>query len=74
MVIALAVRNSWNVYQLDVKSIFLYGELKEAIFVEQPHNKKGQEYKAYKLKKALYGLKQAPCAWYSRIEAHFFKE
>ena len=36
--------------------------------------KKGQEYKAYKLKKALYGLKQAPRAWQSRIEAHFFKE
>jgi len=28
----------------------------------------------YKLKKALYGLKQAPCAWYSKIEAHFFKD
>ena len=42
MIIDLAARNSWNVYQLDVKSAFLYGELKEAVFVEQP---KGYEKK-----------------------------
>uniref|UniRef100_A0A2N9FP23 Integrase catalytic domain-containing protein n=1 Tax=Fagus sylvatica TaxID=28930 RepID=A0A2N9FP23_FAGSY len=76
MVIALAARNSWSVFQLDVKSAFLHGELNEAVFVEQPqgYEKKGEEYKVYKLKKALYGLKQAPRAWYSRIEAYFVKE
>ena len=64
MIIDLTARNSWNVYQLDVKSAFLYGELKEAVFVEQPQGeKKGQEYNVYKLKKTLYGLKQAPHAW-----------
>ncbi|XP_073291061.1 uncharacterized protein [Primulina huaijiensis] len=48
----------------------------ELLFVEQPHGyeKKGEEYKVYKLKKALYGLKQAPRAWYSQIEAYFVKE
>lgn len=76
MVIALAARNSWSVYQLDVKSAFLHGELNESVFVEQPqgYEKKGEEYKVYRLKKALYGLKQAPRAWYSRIEAYFIKE
>jgi transposase InsO family protein len=76
MVIALVARNSWSVFQLDVKSAFLHGELNEAVFVEQPqgYEKKGEEYKVYKLKKALYGLKQAPRAWYSRIEAYFVKE
>jgi len=76
MIIALAARNSWSMYQLDVKSAFLHGELNEAVFVEQPqgYEKKGEEYKVYKLKKALYGLKQAPRAWYSRIEAYFIKE
>jgi hypothetical protein len=70
MVIALAARNSWSVYQLDVKSAFLHGELNEAVFVEQPqgYEKKGEEYKVYKLKKTLYGLKQAP------REAYFVKE
>ena len=76
MIIALVARNSWSVYQLDVKSAFLHGELNEAVFVKQPqdYEKKGEEYKVYKLKKALYGLKQAPCAWYSWIEAYFVKE
>ena len=36
MIIVLAARNSWNVYQLDMKNTFLYRELKEAVFVEQP--------------------------------------
>ncbi|WJZ94710.1 hypothetical protein VitviT2T_013543 [Vitis vinifera] len=76
MVIALAARNGWSVYQLDVKSAFLHGELNEVVFIEQPqgYEKKGEEHKVYKLKKALYGLKQAPRAWYSRIEAYFIKE
>jgi hypothetical protein len=76
MVIALAARHGWNVYQLDVKSVFLYGKLNEVVFVEQPrgYEKKGEEHKVYRLKKALYGLKQAPRAWYSRIETYFVKE
>ena len=36
MIIVLAVQNSWNVYQLDVKNAFLYEELKEVVFVEEP--------------------------------------
>lgn len=76
MVIALAAQKGWNIYQLDVKSAFLHGELNEAVFVEQPQGyvRKGDESKVYKLKKALYGLKQAPRAWYSRIEAYFIRE
>jgi len=76
MVIALAAQKGWSVYQLDVKSAFLYGELNEEVFVDQPQGyvKKGDKLKVYKLKRALYGLKQAPRAWYSRIEAYFTKE
>jgi hypothetical protein len=75
LVIALAAQNQWNIYQLDVKSAFLHGELHEEVFIEQPQGyvHKGNEQKVYKLKKALYGLKQAPRAWYSRIEAYFVK-
>ena len=76
LVVALAAQRGWAIYQLDVKSAFLYGELNEEVFVEQPYGyvQKGHEHKVYKLKKALYGLKQAPRAWYSRIETYFLKE
>ena len=76
LILAMAAHHSWNVYQLDVNSAFLHGELEENVFIEQPKGfvKKGEEDKVLKLRKALYGLKQAPRAWYSRIEAYFVKE
>ncbi|GLU09096.1 hypothetical protein SLE2022_259720 [Rubroshorea leprosula] len=76
LVISLAAQNSWPVFQLDVKSAFLHGDLDEQVFIAQPpgYVKAGNEHKVYKLKRALYGLKQAPRAWYSRIEAYFLKE
>ncbi|CAL9004184.1 unnamed protein product, partial [Prunus brigantina] len=76
MIIALAAQKNWTIFQLDVKSAFLHGELSEDVYVEQPrgYEKKGSEHLVYKLHKALYGLKQAPRAWFSRIEAHFIGE
>ena len=76
IVISLAAQKAWVIYQLDVKSAFLHGEITEEVFVEQPpgYEQKGHESKVYRLKKALYGLKQAPRAWYSRIETYFIKE
>jgi hypothetical protein len=64
------------VFQLDVKSAFLHGELNETVYVEQPlgYVKKGSESKVYRLHKALYGLKRAPRAWYSKIEQYFLNE
>eukprot|EP00253_Pinus_taeda_P008063 PITA_08063 len=71
-VLSIAAQNKWKVYQMDVKSAFLNGVLKEEVYVEQPlgYEKKGEEHKVCKLKKALYGLKQAPRAWYSRIDSY----
>ncbi|CAL9014135.1 unnamed protein product [Prunus brigantina] len=61
VILSLAARNGWTIYQLDVKSAFLHGELNEEVFVAQPsgYEQKGHEHKVYKLKKALYDLKQA---------------
>jgi hypothetical protein len=74
-VIALAASKGWCIFQLDVKSAFLHGDLTEDIYVEQPLGyQKGDKNKVYKLRKALYGLKQAPRAWYSKIESYFTLE
>ncbi|KAL0433701.1 UNVERIFIED_CONTAM: Retrovirus-related Pol polyprotein from transposon RE1 [Sesamum latifolium] len=64
LVLAFTAQRGWTIYQLDVKSTFLHGELTESVFVEQPRGyiQRGKEGKVYKLKKALYGLKQAPRA------------
>lgn len=76
IILALAAQNRWTVYQLDIKSAFLHGELSEEVYVEQPKGyvQKDDFQKVYKLKKALYGLKQAPRAWFSCVEAHFMNE
>eukprot|EP00253_Pinus_taeda_P021950 PITA_21950 len=61
---SIAAQQKWKIYQMDVKSAFLNGVLKEEVYVEQPpgYEVEGQEHKVYKLKKALYGLKEAPRA------------
>lgn len=76
VILAIVAQFSWEVFQLDVKSAFLHGELNEHVFVLQPEGfiRKGEEEKVYRLKKALYGLKQAPRAWYNKIEAYFAQE
>ncbi|KAK9111245.1 hypothetical protein Scep_018764 [Stephania cephalantha] len=74
LILALAAQLQWMVYQFDVKSAFLNGELHEEVYVAQPEGfEKGNETKVYKLRKALYGLKQAPRAWYSKIDGYLQK-
>nr|GEV71173.1 hypothetical protein [Tanacetum cinerariifolium] len=57
------------VYQMDVKSAFLYGTIKEEVYVCQPLGFEDPNYpdKVYKVVKALYGLHQAPRAWYETL-------
>jgi hypothetical protein len=61
-----ATYHGFKLYQMDVKSAFLNGPIKEEVYVEQPPGFEDSEYPnhVYKLSKALYGLKQAPRAWY----------
>nr|GEV54641.1 retrovirus-related Pol polyprotein from transposon TNT 1-94 [Tanacetum cinerariifolium] len=67
--IAYAAHKSFTVYQMDVKTIFLYGPLKEEVYVNQPDGFVDPYHpdEVYRLKKALYGLKQAPRAWYDEL-------
>ncbi|KAL0402256.1 UNVERIFIED_CONTAM: Retrovirus-related Pol polyprotein from transposon TNT 1-94 [Sesamum latifolium] len=74
-VLAILAQLELQVYQLDVKSVFLNGEIEEEVYVEQPEGfiVKGKEDKVCRLKKALYGLKQAPRAWNSKINSYFIE-
>ena len=60
---------------MDVKIIFLNGDLKEDVYMDQPEGFaiKGQEQKVCELVKYLYGLKQAPQAWYEKLIEHILK-
>nr|KYP55961.1 Retrovirus-related Pol polyprotein from transposon TNT 1-94 [Cajanus cajan] len=64
LLISLAAQKQWPILQMDVKSAFLNGVLKEEVYVEQPlgYMKRGDEKKVLRLRKSLYGLKQAPRA------------
>ncbi|GJZ31780.1 retrovirus-related pol polyprotein from transposon TNT 1-94 [Tanacetum coccineum] len=67
--IANAASKNMIIYQMDVKTAFLNGELKEEVYVSQPEGfiDPGHPTHVYRLKKALYGLKQALRAWYNTL-------
>nr|GEZ90056.1 retrovirus-related Pol polyprotein from transposon TNT 1-94 [Tanacetum cinerariifolium] len=78
--LAYAAHKSFTVFQMDVKTAFLHGSLKEDVYVCQPEGFIDADHPShvYKLKKALYGLKQAPKAWYDELSTfllqnNFFK-
>nr|GEU35697.1 pentatricopeptide repeat-containing protein At1g80270, mitochondrial-like [Tanacetum cinerariifolium] len=62
--LAYASFNDFMVYQIDMKSAFLYGKIEEEVYVFQPLGFKNLDFpdKVYKVEKALYGLHQAPRA------------
>nr|GEX19169.1 hypothetical protein [Tanacetum cinerariifolium] len=67
--LAYAAHKGFTVYQMDVKTAFLHGSLKEDVYVCQPEGFIDADHPihVYKLKKVLYGLKQAPRAWYDEL-------
>ncbi|GKA36606.1 retrovirus-related pol polyprotein from transposon TNT 1-94 [Tanacetum coccineum] len=80
MFVAYAAHKNFTIFQMDVKTTFLNGPLKEEVYVSQPDDFVDPDFPdhVYRLKKALYGLKQAPKVWYDKlssflIEYHFTK-
>nr|GEZ05048.1 putative ribonuclease H-like domain-containing protein [Tanacetum cinerariifolium] len=74
--LAYAAHKNMVVYQMDVKTAFLNGNLREEVYVSQsdgfvdPNNPNH----VYKLKKALYGMKQAPRAWYDTLSSFLLSQ
>nr|GEW55796.1 retrovirus-related Pol polyprotein from transposon TNT 1-94 [Tanacetum cinerariifolium] len=64
-----AASKNMTIYQMDVKTTFLNGELNKKVYVSQPEGFVDPYHPThvYRLKKALYGLKQAPRAWYGTL-------
>ncbi|GKC03837.1 retrovirus-related pol polyprotein from transposon TNT 1-94 [Tanacetum coccineum] len=67
--VAYAAHKSFPIYQMDIKTAFLNGPLKEAIYVSQSDGFVDPDHpeKVNRLRKALYELKQAPRAWYDEL-------
>ena len=69
-IFALAAAMDWDVKQMDVKTAFLYGDVQEDIYVQQPDGFNKDNTKVCKLNKALYGLKQSPRVWYQHFSVY----
>ncbi|GJW00049.1 putative ribonuclease H-like domain-containing protein [Tanacetum coccineum] len=70
--LAYSLFMNFIVYQMDVKSTFLYGKIEEDVYVCQPPGFEDPEFpdRVYKVEKALYGLHQAPRAWYETLSTY----
>lgn len=72
VIIALAANRNMKTFQLDMKTAFLYGDLKENIYMRQPIDYDDKSGKVCKLVKSLYGLKQASRCCNEKF-THFIK-
>jgi len=70
--IAITILQRWSFYQLDVKNVFLKGDLEEEIYMEQPQGFVAQGEPSgliCRLRKSLYSLKQSPRAWFGEFNS-----
>jgi hypothetical protein len=72
-IFAIAAARDLELEQMDIKTAFLYGNLDEEVYIEQPPEFDDGTGRVCKLNKALYGLKQAPRIWYQTL-ATFLKD
>ena len=68
VVFALVAIHDWELHQMDVKGPFLYGDIQEDVYVQQPEGFDLGPGMCH-LRKALYGLKQSPRVWYHALKS-----
>lgn len=73
LILSLAAINKMKLKQFDVKTAFLYGELKENVYMKQPVGYEDGSERVCKLKKSLYGLKQASRCWNQKFTSFIRK-
>lgn len=73
LILAIANQKGMEIMQFDIKTAFLYGDLKETIYMEYPEGYPNPENKVCKLVKSLYGLKQAPRQWNLKFDSFLQK-
>ncbi|RVX22575.1 Retrovirus-related Pol polyprotein from transposon RE2 [Vitis vinifera] len=71
LLLSMAAMCSWPLYQLDIKNVFLHGDLAEEVYMEQPPGfvAQGESGLVCRLRRSLYGLKQSPRAWFGRFSS-----
>ena len=69
ILLSCAANRDWKIHQLDVKNVFLHGDLREEVYMEIPPGFEDAKTvgKVCRLKRSLYGLKQSPRAWFDRF-------
>ena len=69
LLLSMAAMCFWPLYQLDIKNVFLHGDLAEEVYIEQPPGfvAQGESDLVCRLRRSLYGLKQSPQAWFGRF-------
>ena len=71
LLLSTAAMCSWPLYQLDIKNVFLHGDLAEEVYMEQPPGfvAQGKSGLVCRLRLSLYDLKQSPQAWFGRFSS-----
>lgn len=73
ILISAACANDYEIYQFDIKTAFLYSDLEEDVYMEQPKDFNDGSGRVCKLRKSLYGLKQAPRQWNTKFDTFLHK-
>ena len=69
VLLAIAAASKWDIFQMDVKNVFLDGDLSEEVYMQPPLGLFVESNKVCHLRRALYGLKQAPRAWFAKFSS-----